>query len=294
MKNQLEPIIHIGYPRSGSTYLQDIIFPQVPNYEYLRDPQIHTLMSTRYYENLPNDFILKKLGCSNYIYSCEGILAYCEHWGDHVLNNYEREIAISNLTRIYRDYGRILVVIRRQDSIIESRFKHKVFKFSGRADRIFIDFPFDRVSSYYHLTSKYGLYFTELFDYYKWIMRIANQLGKGRISILIYEDLVHEPHKYFADLADVFQQPTLEKLVLEKDTIVNASHSSSVLLPRIPPRYRFLKMPLQPIFAWVKKISRREIFLDSEIKNELLDRFTHGNRLLSIEFGLELDKYGYF
>lgn len=290
-----ESVIHIGYPKCASTFLQQVIFPQVTSYQYIADAHTHTLMSTRYYDNLPDDFLLFRLERNNYIYSNEGILNFCVHWSGGKIKSFEREIAISNLIRIFRDYGRILIVIRRQDEIIESLLRHKAMEFLGDVNKIFLDFPIEKKGNNYQLLTKRGRYLTEMFDYNKWIMRIANQLGKERVYILVYEDLVHNPRIFFDNLCRVLDTEDIEDLYQSKDNKRNVSQRRNIILPGVIKPSSELKNVIPPgMFTRIRKVFEREIYLSKTIKTRLMDLYKNSNQSLSDEFGLELDKYGYF
>ena len=289
-----EPVIHIGFPKCASTFLQQEIFPRVTTYQFIQDPKTHSILHTRYYHNLPHDFLFFRLGRTKYIFSNEGILNICEHWSDRELQNYEREIAVSNLTRIFRDYGNILVVIRRQDDVVESLFRHKAWKFSGRPESVFLDFPINKTDHGFQLLTSTGRIFTELFDYYKWIMRIANELGKRRIHILIYEDLVYSPDIFFQMLGSILEED-IGHLVQHKDSKKNVSLRRQVILPKYAQPFTYFKHNIpSTLQTGLRSLLKREIAFGAANRAKLLNLYRYGNKRLSEEFGLELNRYGYF
>ena len=144
------------------------------------------------------------------------------------------------------------------------------------------------------LHSRRGIYSTDAFDYYKWIMRIANQLGKQRVKILLYEDLVFQPEKFFNQLADIFHDKSVADLIRLKETRFNVSPTSSMVLPRLPKAIRWARPMAKPLLDWAKKVSVREIYLHKDFKANLLGLYTYSNSLLADEFSLALEEYGYF
>jgi len=75
------PIIHIGFPKCASTYLQQVIFPELKTWKFVMCAETQRNIATKYYDELPRDLLFFDLGRkSRYLYSNEGILQFCYHW----------------------------------------------------------------------------------------------------------------------------------------------------------------------------------------------------------------------
>ena len=291
-----EPILHIGYPKCASTFLQEVIFPKLSSREFIICSETQRILATTYYHDLPDDLLFFRLGRSRYIYSSEGFLQCCYHWSSGCVEAYEREISISNITRVFRDFGTILIVIRRQDELVESLCKASAGRFKN-PDNVFIDFPIRRYNNWqqcYKLVTRRGFMFTDSFDYYKWVMRIVSELGKERVHVLVYEDLVWNSSRFFENLGSVVGE-NIEHLRKSSDERRQVSPSTSVVIPqRLDALAARVKkyMPRQSVY--VKAVLSKRHVVRKKYKQELLRLFTDSNRALSREFSLGLDRYGYY
>jgi hypothetical protein len=136
--------------------------------------------------------------------------------------------------------------------------------------------------------------FTDAFDYLKWAMRIANQIGKQRVRILLYEDLVHRPEKFFAQLANIIGDESLLELISLTNKRVIVSPTSGMMLPQLSKSTQWVSAVGKPLHNWIKRMAVREIHLDKRFKSGLLEMYAYSNSLLADEFSLELKEYGYY
>ena len=106
--------IHIGYHKAGSTFLQLIVFPNLPNYKgryYTGSKDKHT--------DLYNGETVKN--------GCENILKYYSKYDDHFISNEIftklRHKKLFELLEKY-NYNDVLVFERNLDDLIKSRKRH--------------------------------------------------------------------------------------------------------------------------------------------------------------------------
>jgi len=114
--------LHIGYHKTGTTWLQQLIFPNVPNYvgrnydKNKRDFETMKIQLTNNQiegaDNLLNHF--SKL--NNIFYSCE------------IFSNIPNK-ALFKLLNKYPSFSKVLVTTRNFDSIITSRTRHDTNNF---------------------------------------------------------------------------------------------------------------------------------------------------------------------
>ena len=232
-------IFHVGYQKCASTYLQEVIFPKLKTWNYLRDQGEGMAFLKNPYYKLPNEM--------SYLKNERSVISHEEITGPIYpcfisdSRYMEREYGLSNTLRVIKDFGYILVVIRRQDDWLESVFKASPV-FSGDPKNVFLDYPIKySKKSPYLLSRRYGNYLVESIDYYKLFIRISSQIDRERIKILLYEDLVHDPMCFFTQLSEIFEEDLLHLLPL-KDDKRNVSEMKSVRIPyylRLGIRNRF-------------------------------------------------------
>jgi hypothetical protein len=272
------PIIHIGFPRCASTFLQKHIFPKLLSTRFITCAETQRIIATTHYQNLPKDLLFFQLGNTRYVYSNEGILQFCYREDSNHIRSHERELCIFNIPRIFRDYGDILVVIRRQDSLVESLLRFNGERYRGKLANMLAEYG-------------NGVMLLESFDYHKWIMRIADQLGKDRIHILVYEDLVYRPEKFFKRLSRILGED-VTWAVHNAEKRENESPKQAITLPLATvPLAKHLPPTVKKL---VHKVLEREIRLHAKDRVSLMCQFRRGNELLSREFRLGLSKYGYY
>ena len=148
------------------------------------------------------------------------------------------------------------------------------------------------------LSQRYGNYLVGSIDYYKLFIRISSQIGRERIKILLYEDLVHDPMCFFTQLSEIFEEDLLHLLPL-KDDKRNVSKMKSERIPfylRLGIRNRFGH--IAGVKFIVELITRlfltKKVKLDKKTKRNFLYIFKEHNRRLADEFNLDSGKYGYF
>jgi hypothetical protein len=210
----------------------------------------------------------------------------------------EREYGLSNTLRVIRDSGYILVVIRRQDDWLESALKAWSV-FSGDPKNVFLDYPINYIKKRpFLLSRRYGNFLVESIDYYKLLIRISSQIGRERIKILLYEDLVHDPMCFFTQLSEIFEEDLLDLLPL-KDDKRNVSKIKSEHIPfrlRLGIRSRFghIVGAKYIVELMTRLFFATKVKLDKETRRNFLAIFKEHNRRLADEFNLDSGKYGYF
>ena len=107
--------IHIGFHKAGSTFLQQIVFPTLPNYK------------GRYYAGSKDKHTDLYIG-ETVNNGCENILKYYSKFDNHFISNeiftkLRREKLLELLKKY--NYDNVLVVERNLDDLIKSRQRHK-------------------------------------------------------------------------------------------------------------------------------------------------------------------------
>lgn len=214
-------------------------------------------------------------------------------------------IYVSNITSFLRDKGEVVLVIRRQDDIVNSWLYFHNYNYGG-PDYYFVDWPVvgdphptmpSKQAGYacQRLANRYGAVLTSSFDYYGLYMQLANHIDPGRIHILLYEDLKRNPDAFLAALGRVFGADLsyLGPIIARKE---NPSRKSG----KVPHPY-FLRGPrwdrtplLRRAWRLLENLSRRSVRFDEDKRRAVLEMYVEGNRRLAEKTGLDLARYGYF
>ncbi|MDC3089535.1 hypothetical protein OA322_00130 [bacterium] len=207
--------IHIGYPKTASTYLQLHIFSKNNNINFLGRPSIVweeklsviEKMIFKYddkeFENeLPN--ILKTLKDINFskekinLISNETFLRSSRHElpnGADILKN------ISRLNIIFSNFGKVFffVVIRNHTDMLYSSYIQ--FKKSWSAYSI----TFETLKNHLKNKNLKKLFVLEDFKYFKIYNYICTNFGEDKVKLLFYEDINHSHFHFLDQLFKFFQ-----------------------------------------------------------------------------------------
>lgn len=277
------PVIHIGFPKAASSFLQEIVFPEVEGYDYISEKRRVRDLSKRYWFEYDDEFGRDFDLDANLILSREHLLAPAYSMLETELYQH-RNMSMANLIHFFRDKGTILVVLRRQDSLIESLVKFKSsFFHSGRT--IFLDFATD--GPWLHLGDRLHSMLLQSFDFCAVLSQLAGVVGRDRVKLLFYEDLVRQPALFMTQLGEIFEQD-LGRLAESAERRVNASPATSQLgNPVAAGLNRRLNGKLS---RW---LPRRPVALADDTRRRLLAIYAPGNEKLFRWFGLE-NRHGYY
>ena len=298
------PIFHIGLLKCASTYLQEVVFPKLKIWNYLRDTGERKLFFRNPYYKLPKEmsYLKNARNVISHEEIAEALFPYptsgCPYNSISDSPYMEREYGLSNTLRVIRDFGFVLVVIRRQDDWLNSIIKaHPVY--NGKHNNVFLDYP--RIYSKkrpYFIPQRYGNFLVESIDHYKLFIRISSLIGRERIKILLYEDLVHDPMLFFTQLSEIFEEDLLHLVSLKNEK----RNVSKIKVEQIPFCLRHGIRNRFGHIAGVKfivELMNRLFFLrrpkyDKKSRSNFLAIFKEHNRRLADEFNLDSGKYGYF
>lgn len=280
------PVFHLGFAKCASIFLQKQVFPNLCTYEYVRGHEEPRKILRCFPHELPKVPTLARIAGTRAIVSEEGFLT--AQLSPLLLAKHMVDGGVWNIRRLYGDYVTLLIVIRRQDDLVRSRFrfKHGVLI---REELYFLDYPAKSRNLWKTWTfqTRGGVYLTS-FDYFGRLIPLVDLFGKDRVKILLYEDLVADSDKFFGDLSEA----------LEEDVsflVSRASQREKESLRRAPPWHPIVQKANQLTGGLVNRVlPKRKIDISEHYAEGLLKIYRDGNRRLSSFFGLDLDKYGYF
>ena len=298
-------IIHIGYPKTASTWFQREFFPRVENGLYI---DRFLLLRKHIIDPSPFEFDAfktKKIICSNLpknkilLLSDEAFLGGNEY--------FVKEYAL-RLKNIF-EKPKILIIIRNQKTILASKYS-QYLKANGGTFRfkkyIYRENDFFRTDNilFDHLSL---LKYDKVISYYKGLF------GNDNVIIILFEDFTSNPALFSQNLAKRLN------FVVNTNDISYSKRNEGLRRGMVPiarfinrftsknrfEKHYFFHIPFWyyisirvinrlnklPIFG---KNIRPEMFLSKADCNKLYDIFKESNRKLIEEHGLkDIEKYGY-
>ncbi len=283
------PIIHIGYPKTGSSWFQDNFYPFVGNYNYFDREEFKTV----FFKSDKHDFV--SFCKNNYLNN----IIICE---EEIININMSEIKKAEKIKASFDNPIIIVFIRNQIKLLESKYSQYI-KFGG-------SLKFNSLINHIIKINKISQW-----DYYRHLQTYINIFSKENVHIYLFEDFVSD--------FDTFIRNYINKYNFEIDdnkinySKVNKSYSSPIIkLARITNQFSKTRIgynrPWEPFVFHIpllhqashvfyrvintitpyKRFSAKK-HLDNATYNRLCDYFKEGNKKLSEEYNLDFKKYNY-
>ena len=112
-------IIHGGFHKCASTFLQCQIFPKLKKHKHV-DWTGYTDLARYYYNDIEDKDKYEGLHDRDLLISSEGYMHLDVPLFYTPYGRIRKDVFITNVSRLFKDQGRLLFVIRRQDSLIES------------------------------------------------------------------------------------------------------------------------------------------------------------------------------
>ncbi len=299
-------IVHVGYPKTASTWLQTRVFPAHPALDYWRDvPGFDWVNKV---VNLHDfDFNAKALG-ERYradrdsasarlaVISLEGLVGDVFAGGWDTCRNADRLRAVLG-------EARIIISIRAQVSMLDSLYKQYVAEGGFGSVKSFLGL---RPAGRAHFSLNY-LRYDRAAGYYRALF------GEDSVYVCLYEELLQSPDAFLRGLSDFLgidgfdvdqrsmgkkENPGFSAFSTAVARVANRFlHSDFNPLPLVPPRLvgvpgmrAFLKRADTALFG---RLFPAKSVIDQNTRVFLEDYYRSGNRALAGELGLPLAKYGY-
>jgi hypothetical protein len=239
-------IIHIGMPRTATTFFQKNIFPNLKGYEYhgLADTtfsnafnQLQFADDSFYDKKIVEDLVSEWKG-KNIIISNEGFIGQ-----SYNLNYINRTIIANRLSELFPD-AKILLVLRNQIDLIASLYAISLLWRETKDIDDYIWSPNSKKVDYGPINLDYNTYddYENLVGYdYLSLIKLYKQKFP-HVEIVLFEDFINEP-TLFAKQLDTFfgvEPNTIHNLIKNNEPInegVNIKQAKKLIKLN---RYRFL------------------------------------------------------
>lgn len=292
MPKDSKMIVHIGYHKTGTTYLQNKIFPSIYGINYYGDKEYGNFLKSVLLKNSlefdPKEVSASLDTSSTALYSKEALV------GTMGLGTYNAEIA-HRLARIGAE--RIIITIRNQPDMLEGIYRQYIQQGGVLKPKEFFQEDFQRFKWNY-------------LDYYSLIHHYAEIFGKENMLIILHERLKHEQEAVLSEIANFLNTKAAEPI---QNSASNRSLSSiSIKMLRIINHftynsYRPSNLLSNKITTWKFRYMLQS-FIDPYIVNKLFNNqplvpkqyqkeanriYVAGNDKLNKEFALHLQEYDY-
>ena len=193
--------VHIGYPKSATTFLQNNFFNKIENINYINhNKELHEnilfndvnfqnkediLKSIKYYED-QRDILISHEGIIRNVYlGCLNFYANCKKIFD-----------------IFGENTKILICLRNQRDIIKSIYKYYIFcGGTSTFDRLINPKIKQSVASYFKIN---------VLNYFLLIQMYESFFGKKNIHIFLYEEFKQNPLKIINGICSFMKCKTPE------------------------------------------------------------------------------------
>lgn len=298
----MRPIIHIGYNKTGTTWLQQKFFPYVENVSYIdRETVNQLIIKSDFFLFNPNEVKNHLVRIAN-----KRILISEEEFC--LSPRAQTFIKIGHINQLYQIFpdSKIIIFIRNQLDILLSSYLYYL-KWNGGTFS-FCNFIFKKNKFNPHIL---GIR-TQNLKYHFFLNYISNLFGKSNVYIYLYEDFANNnisflnkfcsEHSLDVDLKKLDYSRINEALKINfvplarfvnmftKPHILQRSHVFTV--PYLERACRKFYPKLNSLGIWGRSVKPEDL-LSPECIDYLNNYYRDSNRILAEKYSLPLEKYGY-
>ena len=307
--------LHIGNPKTGSTYLQKKVFPKLKNTTFYNKPKFNILKEYRNQKTtfgrlmrsspvVWEDFghvLLKNLGMNSSEKS--DILVSDEHFVE-VNDPFRLAQHLHELKqKIFKTHDlKILIIIRRQDTWISSCYAEVSNTHRRVSQKHFEEYILNRIDPYSACIDGVGI----RLDYYTLLKKIQNVVGKDSVTVLPYELLKSNPSFFTEECCKAINCEIPSSLSFTSENVRSSGLKNWKLRPMSNAHKLSIQLRPQRVFKTIfgksviyfpalSSIKRaKEITLTKKLSRLILERYEAENKKLDYEFNLGLKGFGYY
>jgi hypothetical protein len=306
------PIVHIGYHKTATTWLQTHFFPSVRNYRFAGKAALESAILNEHalaYD--PADARARLLqgetAPANVILSHEAFSG-TPHVGG--LQGFY-PTGMAQRLRATLPESRIVVILRNQIDIVPTAYKqyvrvggtHRIDRYIHAAERQMVGV---------HKPRKIPSFSLDHFNFDRLIGLYEELFGRERVHVFLYESFKHDPRAFLSDMAerldfdvDVADLPlAAENVSFRRNTLAMARLLNHFTARNIPDKRCFLNVipshivirrlldPINRTPLAGPKLRPRDL-LTPRMQAEIESHYAPGNARLAARHGLPLKAYGY-
>lgn len=307
MKRKSQFILHIGFPKTGSTFLQEEVFPALPEINLRVTPNYNIIESKRAtslsrFMNV-SPLVWNDLGSLFWIKVREGSAT-----DEDILLSDEYAVEGNDPVRTARHIQElhqlvsashslnVLMVIRRQDTWLASVYSQLSNRYSSASQSHFEEWVAERIELNKKFFDSQGLRAT----YFTLFAAIRDAVGQGSVTVLPYELLKTNPKSFVEKCCSSANRSVPESLSFKQTNKRSTSSTRWAIRPRAdyyiqlrPGRVfqTILGRSRIPIPDWRRE---KEITLNENLSSLILERYKSENKKLDQDLNLGLKEYGYY
>jgi len=292
-------VIHIGFPKTATSLLQQHVFNQLSDrVNFVNDEDAKNLFYRLFNED---DSLLDSWGVQN------AFKKICDQKAPINLFSYEFLTGVHHQTRFMNrtliakrlkviGFHKIIISIRNQFDILESTYKQYVKDGGVLNFSEFINFKGTDSKNYFPV----HYFCLDYYDYYRIIKLYSDLFGFNNLCVLQYEDLKKE--QFIRKLAKFLEIPD-RSLSLE-DHVNQSLPKREIQILRIINHFTYSvyrpshliskKISTRFFYRLLNRIpkstsSKKKTFITNELRSFILSYYKHTNKKLADEYNLDLD-----
>jgi hypothetical protein len=272
-------LLHIGYPKTATTWFQIMFFPKVQNFSFLRFNDLPKWIFQNSSEINPSDL-------ANFRQSLEqlNVIISAEQMVGNISNMY---LNPKKYKEIFPN-AQVLVLLREQIDKFASNYSHHILMGGTCSVNEFL-FPLENKELFNGQKHKYD----QLLDCYK------KEFGADRIHVYLFEEFKSNPKEFIMKLIDKFNLDlniTLEDIHATQNIRltrqgIKIMRGLNLFTKSIPPYHRKSDIPKRYLIhiPYWNQLSRRWIYFLN--RNNILGGRYNSEELLGEDNVLFLKKY---
>ena len=300
--------LHIGYPKTGTTFLQQALFPHAQGMNFIRNSVAEELDMIAHQDHLNFNPDAVKTSLEKHFRSGKNLISNESLLGNFYVFKSINNTMIADRLKLLFPNAKIIITIRNQYDLIESLYKQYLHRGGVKKFRDFANFKNGGFNAAYNGWS-FSVHIT-LFDYLKLVQYYENLFGKENTFLIPYELLRKDPQLFAQKL---FSWMEVGEIPNFKSEFYNQGYGAAqVRIARFFNRFLKSKFNEEPIIPDVclpitgkidvgklrrvlqsplsRKLLGAKPITDFEMKGQVQKFFEKSNRQMNERYSLLLDQ----
>jgi hypothetical protein len=194
--------LHVGMPKTGTTFLQTRCFPYLKGIRYGDKALIELLERIIYLNPIMLDLQRTAQEAQSALGQVaeDSILLSYERLFGNMLRNYEDQVYLTGCLKAIFPEAKLLIVIRRQDELVESIYKQSLQSGYYQTINSFLNYRHQTFGESGDRLSLPNLDIKQ-FDLHRYVQHYVANFGRDHVAVLPYELLKHDRRDFLTQLA---------------------------------------------------------------------------------------------